>query len=141
VNDISWLDELMFKLFNIFPYPDTPFVKTEDGSFYWIDFNDEKPPQISISKNGHHCGLINLLWNKDTLEIWDINLFPKHRGKGLGTGLLNWLIAYARKENMNELWGLVVPEDEQDFDRTMAWYLRHGFQRESPSKNSIRMKL
>jgi len=141
VDEISWLEKLKYKFFNIFPYPDTPFVKIEDGSVYWIDFFDKRPRQISVGKNGRHCGLIKLLWNNNTLEIWDIILFEKHRSKGLGTGLLIWLISYARQENMQEIWGLVVPENEQDFDRTMAWYLHHGFQRESPSKNSISMKL
>ena len=140
MDDISWLDELKYKFFNIFPYPDTPFIKTEDGSVFWIDFVDKRPPQISIGKSGHHCGIINLIWNYESLEVWDINLFPKYRGKGVGTLLLNWLIGYARQENMRYLWGAVSPEDEQDFDRLMAWYLRNGFERES-SKDSILLKL
>ena len=138
---ISWISQVKYRLFNKFPYPDMPFVKIEDGSIFWIDFVDQKPSHISIGKNARHCGLIKLLWKNETLEIWDINLFPKYRGKGLGTQLLNWLIFYARKEKMQEIWGLVVPEDEQDFDRLMAWYLCHGFQRESPSGKRIRMML
>jgi len=46
-----------------------------------------------------------LLWKNKTLKIWDIKLFPKYRGKGLGTQLLNWLVDYAQKENMQEIWG------------------------------------
>ena len=140
MDDISWLDQLSYKLFNKYPYPDTPFVTSNDGSVYWIDFIDKRPSQISIGKNAHHCGLINLIWKKETLEIWDINLFPKYRGRGLGTQLLNWLIAYARQENMMSLWGLVSPEEDHNFDRLLAWYLRNGFTRESPSGKSIRLQ-
>lgn len=138
---ISWLDELKYKYFNIFPYPDTPFVKTEDGSVYWIDFKGNKPSHICIGKNARPCGLIKLFWKNDTLEIWDIILPLKYRGNGLGTQLLIWLISFARQENMQYLWGMVVTDPEQYFDRTMAWYLRHGFERVSPTGNHIRMKL
>jgi len=140
-DDISWLSQIKYRLFNKRPYPDAQFIETYEGTKFWIDFDEQKPLLIGVGKNARLCGFIRLLWKNETLEICEINLFPKYRGKGLGTQLLNWLITYARQENIKELWGLVAPEDEQDFDRLMAWYLRHGFQRETQSGNSIRLRL
>lgn len=71
-DNISWLSQTKYRLFNIHPNPDAQFIKSNDGTKFWIDHEEQKPSVIGIGKNGRLCGLIKLLWKNETLEICDM---------------------------------------------------------------------
>ena len=55
-----------------------------------------------------------------------INVPAIHRGKGLGTKILNEITADADAEGAS-LWLQVMPSGPLDYDALVAWYRRHGF--------------
>jgi carbonic anhydrase len=53
---------------------------------------------------------------------------PAYRGRGVGGGLLNWIVAEARAAGYREIVGDTMPEMAQ----ALAMYDRHGFDRTAP---------
>jgi len=51
----------------------------------------------------------------------------KLRGQGIGTRLLERVLAEADAAGVDELWGAVVPVDLERWPGLLAWYERHGF--------------
>lgn len=142
MDDISWLEDLKYRFLNIHPNSEAIKLITREGKCYWFSLVGKRPREIFLGKNARHCGTLRILWHKNrVLELCDIYLPEKHRGNGLGTQLIQWLINYARNEKMIGIWGMVVSEKDQDFDRLMAWYLRNGFQKDTPSSKSVRLIL
>ncbi len=140
-NNIPWIKHLKYRWFNIHPCSNAISITTNEESIYWIYLEESRPAEIIIGKNARCCGIIRVHWDRDVLEICDLRIMEQHRGKGLGTKILLWIITYARKENIKQIWAIVSPEKFCDFDRLMNWYLRFGFHRESPDGKFIIMDL
>jgi|SRR6185436_8843973 len=58
--------------------------------------------------------------------ITRINVPRAHRGKGLGSQLLDELLAMADEAKKN-VWLEIQPSDGLNYNELEAWYLRHGF--------------
>jgi ribosomal protein S18 acetylase RimI-like enzyme len=140
-NNISWIKHLKYRRCNIHPSSNAISITTNEESIYWICLEESRPAEIIIGKNARCCGIIRIRWDRDVLEICDLRIMGQHRGKGLGTKILLWIIAYAQQENIQQIWAIVSPENLCDFDRLMNWYLRYGFHRESPDGKFIIMDL
>lgn len=137
----SWINHLKYRWCNIHPCSNAMSIISNEGSIYWIYLEESRPAEIIIGKNGRCCGIVRIYWKQDVLEICDLIISEQHRGKGLGSKILLWIIAYARKENIKQIWAIVSPENFCDFDRLMNWYLRFGFHRESQDGKFIIMDL
>jgi len=140
-NNIPWIKHLKYRWFNIHPCSNAISITTNEESIYWIYLEESRPAEIIIGKNARCCGIIRIHWEQDILEICDLRIVEKHRGNGLGSEILLWIFAYARQENIKQIWAIVSPEKFCDFDRLMNWYLRFGFHRESPDGKFIIMDL
>lgn len=137
----SWIDHLRYRWCNIHPFSHALSITNKDGSVFWICLEESRPAEIIIGKNARCCGIIRIHWEQDILEICDLRIVEKHRGNGLGTEILLWIISYAQQENIQQIWAIVSPENFCDFDRLMDWYLRYGFHRESPDGKFLIMDL
>lgn len=62
----------------------------------------------------------------DAWYITRINVPRAHRGKGLGTKLLDSFLKDA-DEFKKTVWLEIQPSDGLSYDELEAWYLRHGF--------------
>ena len=62
----------------------------------------------------------------DGYIITRINVPKAHRGKGIGTELLNECLAQADKLGVR-LWLEIQPFDGLSYKELEAWYMRHGF--------------
>lgn len=72
---------------------------------------------------------INEPINKDYINIDDINLYEKDRGKGTGTKILKDIINYADKKGKSIK---LVPSDlAGNVDKLITWYMKHGFVRDT----------
>ena len=140
-NNISWINHIKYRWCNIHPSSLAISIKTKEGSVFWICLEESRPAEIIIGKNAKCCGIIRIHWEQDILEICDLRIVEKHRGNGLGSEILLWIFAYARQENIKQIWAIVSPENFCDFDRLMNWYLRYGFHRELPDGKFIIMDL
>lgn len=134
---MNWVKSFRFRWLNIHPSNRAIPIVTEEGAKYWIEVNESQPTAIIVSHNGKVCGLVRMIWYEDRLELWDLFIWEKHRGHGLGTALLQWIIMYARQENEPKIWAIVSPEPGLDFERVMAWYLRQGFHQVSCNSRAI----
>jgi len=137
----SWIDQLKYRWCNIHPYSDATSITANNGDVFWISLDEGRPAEIIIGKNARICGVIRILWDGDVIELCDLFLVEKHRGKGLGSQIIHWIIEYARKENIHQICAIVTPENYCDFDRLMNWYLRFGFRRKTSDGKSIILNL
>lgn len=74
-------------------------------------------------------GLAVLDYDQHYGEGWyvtRINVPRAHRGKKLGTQLLNAFLKEA-DEYQKTVWLEIQPSDGLSYDELEAWYLRHGF--------------
>lgn len=71
--------------------------------------------------------------------ITRINVPREYRGKGVGTKLLNQIIA-AADEAGNDLWLEIVPSGGLDFDELREWYARHGFRKSKEFGGSVMVR-
>lgn len=63
--------------------------------------------------------------------ITRINVPQKHRGKGLGTRLLQQILDDADAEGAH-LALMISPSDGLDYKQLHDWYARHGFKQRQP---------
>jgi ribosomal protein S18 acetylase RimI-like enzyme len=137
----QWVKRQLFRWFNICATHDAVPIDDQYGKRFWTSIEDEYPTEMMIWRHGKFCGLIRMSWQPDHLELWDIFVQDKYRGKGLGTAMLKWLVGYAEGRNITKIWAVVSPENPPDFDRVMGWYLHQGFRRKSPNSHVITMDL
>ena len=61
-------------------------------------------------------------------RIWKRLTARRYRGRGLGSALLEHVIAYARSRGLKRIVGQVVAHDLAQSSWLPQWYARHGFQ-------------
>jgi ribosomal protein S18 acetylase RimI-like enzyme len=126
------INRLCISIFNSAPTKNAIQIKSFDQKRYWLIFDEHLPTDILVIFYGHPVGLIKLLWHDDVLELCNIHIFIKYRGRGIGTTLINWLISFAKQNHVEKIWGIIRPEKQSNFDRLLNWYIKQGFLRESP---------
>ncbi|GGO81514.1 N-acetyltransferase GCN5 [Marinobacterium nitratireducens] len=75
-----------------------------------------------VERQGTAIGRLYLSWGDTTLQLIDIALLPEHRGKGIGSALLDMLLTRADKHQLAV--GLHVEIDNP----ARLLYLRLGFE-------------
>jgi putative acetyltransferase len=79
--------------------------------------------------DGQACGCVALRrWDEQRCEAKRLYVRPHFRGRGIGHGLLEWVIAQARVVGYRELLGDTMPV----MTRALAMYDRLGFERTGP---------
>lgn len=61
-----------------------------------------------------------------------------YRCRGLGTALLKFLIAYARKKQLKSIFGSIVQKDIVKTPNLVSWYEKRGFKKGSPYPGCIK---
>jgi GNAT superfamily N-acetyltransferase len=103
------------------------------GCPYWllIDGDDEVgwSRWLLSSYRKLPIGKVELIWNdSNQLTLGDIVLFEERdRERGLGSMLLQRVIAFGRGRGMQRIVGEVVPEREENREQLYSWYRSHGF--------------
>ena len=121
---------LLQRLFNSPPAPDTKAVMDKRGRKYWIVWDDDaEAPRVYLWCYGRVIGQAKLLWIYPDLQLGDINIFsPEHRRRGIGSALLQEVIAYARRKNAQTISGWIADHDAETNPNLFDWYRRYGFQ-------------
>jgi ribosomal protein S18 acetylase RimI-like enzyme len=83
----------------------------ENGHIYIVDVN------------GNHVGMLQLFENVEYIEIGEIQVLPEHQGRGLGTVIINDVIATARGRKIPVRLKVGLRNDS-----AMRLYQRLGFQ-------------
>ena len=127
LDDLSELTELLFDLFT----QEADFTPDRDRQLRGLRLILEQPSRgrIFVIRNDRMIvGMINILITISTAEggfvllLEDLVVHRDHRGRGLGTRLLEHAIAYAREKKFLRITLLMDPNDE-----LLAFYRRHGF--------------
>lgn len=121
---------ILQRLFNTSPTRDAQAVSDKQGREYWIVWDDdEETPYVYLWHYGRVIGQVKLLWNHPELQLADINIFkPEHRGNGVGSALLQQVIAYARRHGAQTISGWIADHDAKASPYLFDWYRRHDFQ-------------
>ena len=127
LDDLSELTELLFDLFT----QEADFTPDRERQWRGLRLILEQPSRgrIFVIRNDRMIvGMINILITISTAEggfvllLEDLVVHRDHRGRGLGTRLLEHAIAYAREKKFLRITLLMDPNDE-----LLAFYRRHGF--------------
>ena len=106
------------------------------------EFNKTTPIRIDKDKDENYCLLCisnNTIWLKgfdflprlyfqtteNKIKIQDIQTHPKYENKGHGSLLLDCLIQYAKKNNIEEIYGDLDPGG--NLERRIYFYKKFGF--------------
>ncbi len=75
-----------------------------------------------------HTAMLSARWkNTEHIIIDDIDFKDQDYNVGHGTILMNYLFEYAKEHNAKYISGELSPEDKDHFDRSEAFYKKHGF--------------
>lgn len=127
LDDLSELAELLLDLFTL----EADFTPDRERQLRGLRLILEQPSRgrIFVIRNDRMIvGMINLLITISTAEggfvllLEDLVVHRDHRGRGLGTRLLEHAIAYAREKKFLRLTLLMDPNEE-----LLGFYRRHGF--------------
>ena len=121
---------LLQRLFNTCPKPAAKAITDQQGYKYWIVWDDDaKTPRVYLYHYGRVIGQVSLIWADSELHLADVNILnSQHRGKGIGSALLQEVIVYARKQNARIISGWVAAHDAEENPNLFDWYRRRGFQ-------------
>jgi len=86
-----------------------------------------------IELNGRPIGLLKVIRSPTEWRVSQIQLLPEHQGKGIGTKLLEEVLANARAA------GLVVTLSALKINPAVRLYRRLGFTTETESEKSVSM--
>jgi GNAT superfamily N-acetyltransferase len=86
-----------------------------------------------VEVNGRPIGLLKVVRSPTEWGISQIQLLPEHQGKGIGTQLLQHVLALAGSA------GLVVTLSALKFNPAVRLYRRLGFTTDSKSEKSVSM--
>ncbi len=128
MEDLPQMAELLYDLFS----HEGDFVPDRQKNKRGLELILEQPSRGRIFVyrwNGQILGMINLLFTISTAEggfvvlLEDVIVHHNHRGRGVGTQLLNHAIEYAKKKDFLRITLLAdrVNEEGQQF------FQRHGF--------------
>jgi len=128
MEDLPQMADLLYDLFS----HEGDFVPDRQKNIRGLELILEQPSRGRIFVyrwNGEILGMINLLFTISTAEggfvvlLEDVIVHHNHRGRGVGTQLLNHAIEYAKKKDFLRLTLLAdrVNAEGQEF------FLRHGF--------------
>ncbi len=111
------------------PTPNAPFVMDKDGRKYWVAWqNEDIRPSLALSHRGQVVAHVYMEWGPKGLVIVDIVIDkPRFKKRGLGTVMLNEVIAFAQSKGMKLITGLVPRKDCEEDAHLLEWYARRGF--------------
>jgi len=127
LDDLPELAELLFDLFSL----EADFAPDRDKQVRGLRLILEQPSRgrIFVLRNDRMIfGMINLLITISTAEggfvllLEDLVVHREHRGRGLGTRLLQHAMAFAREKNFLRITLLMDPKE-----RLLGFYRRQGF--------------
>jgi GNAT superfamily N-acetyltransferase len=127
LDDLSELAELLHDLFS----QEADFTPDRERQVRGLRLILEQPSRgrIFVIRNDRMIvGMINLLFTISTAEggfvvmLEDLVVHRDHRGRGLGTRLLEHAIAFAREKKFLRITLLMDPNEEM-----LAFYRRQGF--------------
>jgi len=127
LDDLSELAELLHDLFS----QEADFTPDRERQVRGLRLILEQPSRgrVFVIRNDRMIvGMINLLFTISTAEggfvvmLEDLVVHRDHRGRGLGTRLLEHAIAFAREKKFLRITLLMDPNEEM-----LAFYRRQGF--------------
>ncbi len=108
--------------------PDPVAILAQRG-YHLVDGSYGAPPSlIYLMHENRRAGFIELSWSSlDTISNFGIMIYPAYRNRGLGTLLLQALIALARNRGVATIHGLVRRQDLAAQPHLLRWYRENGF--------------
>ena len=108
--------------------PKSDFV-FETGDHLWT---------INVLINGRQYTTLTAVRNGLRLLISDLVLESEHlKHRGIGSQILDMLIAKARSEGIADIYGSVTQDDIENTPYLIDWYQRHGFVLTEPDQECI----
>jgi GNAT superfamily N-acetyltransferase len=103
-----------------------PFFTDRQGRAYAIYWYAGQWEAVLLY-GGKGVGRLELVWKPPCLELADLTIAPRYRGRGLGSAVLEAVIALARQREIREITGSIVRKDLARLPHLPDWYARHGF--------------
>ena len=103
-----------------------PFLTDRQGRAYSIYWDADEWEAVLLYR-GRGVGRLELVWRPPCLELADLTIAPRHRDRGLGSAVLEAVIALARQREIREITGSILRKDLARLPHLPAWYARHGF--------------
>ena len=103
-----------------------PFFTDRQGRAYSIYWYADEWEAVLLYR-GRGVGRLELVWRPPCLELADLTIAPRHRDRGLGSAVLEAVIALARQREIREITGSILRKDLARLPHLPAWYARHGF--------------
>jgi hypothetical protein len=110
-----------------------PAFRDKWGCPYWLWVNHDEEGGWSqwllSSYRKLPIGLVELVWDESS-QLTLVNIIipeSRDRERGLGSILLQRVIAFGRERGMQKIVGEIVPEHEENREKLYRWYRSHGF--------------
>jgi GNAT superfamily N-acetyltransferase len=103
-------------------------IRSKGGREFWITIDSEDDAFVIYIYCADGCaGSLKVIWRNKKVELADILIEAAYRNQGLGTALLQELIALARRKEIQCIHGFVVQKDYDENPHLLKWYQKQGF--------------
>ncbi len=123
--------QIFQRWFNIPPWKDAEYITGNHGEKFWIYWRDEleDTAKLRVLYRGRPIGHVNLIEeNEKLLTLADICVFEKYHGRGVGKGMMEKIIQWAKENGFQKIWGFIQPNESVTREYLQEWYKRQGFE-------------
>ena len=125
---MSW--PIFQRWFNVAPQANAKYFTDNQGEKIWISWSDrsEEMSRLYSRHRGYPAGMVTFIKeDKDLLTLADIHVTQNYRHRGIGKGLMQEALKWARKNNFRKIKGLMMGHDGISEEYIREWYKRQGF--------------